>query len=179
MNKSFTAAATLAALLAAATLTGCAYSPGGSMMSDGTHCYVSTAHAPVTVTLVDTRSLKQLLVVEVPVGQQAVLRFYGLSEDEGEQKATLQWGLMKAGTSYGGLTNTLEIPPSSACRIDLSYRRAPEYARPLIDTQPAELPQGVTIADGPGTKPTTQAPAGRPVEVETTSPRAPKVDIPE
>ena len=73
----------------------------------------------------------------------------------------------------------MEVPPASARRIDVSYRRSPEYTKPLVQAKPGELPKGVTIADAP--KPTTRsAPTGtRPVEVEVTAPKAPKVDIPD
>lgn len=171
---------TLSAVLLASclALTGCAYSPGGSGVTNGVFTYVSTAHMPQTVAIVDTRSGEQLLVVEIPVGKQLVLSFYG-SDDEAEGKGTLRWGVMPAGRSYGGLSETMEVPPASARRIDVSLRHSPEYTRPLVQTRPAELPSGVSIADGPGAKPQATPKVNKPLEVEKTSPAAPKVDIPD
>lgn len=171
---------TIAAVLAASclALTGCAYSPGGAGVTNGVFTYVSTAHLPTTVAVVDTRTSQQVLVVDVPVGQQLVLNFYG-SDDEAEGTGTLRWGTMPAGRSFGGLSETMQVPPASSRRIDVSYRRSPEYPRPLALTKPAELPKGVTIADAPGSKPATTTRTSKPVEVEVTSPKAPKVDIPE
>lgn len=175
MNR-ITAAVLLAASL---TLTGCAYSPGGAGVTNGTFTYVSTSLTPKTIAVVDTRSSEQVLVVEIPVGKQLVLSFYG-SDDEAEGRGKLRWGVMPAGDSYGGLSETMDVPPASARRIDMTIRRSPEYTRPLVQTRPAELPKGVTIADAPGSKPQTPAKnAAKAPEVEVTSPKAPKVDIPE
>lgn len=183
MNRTTTFALIASALTATLALTGCAYSPGGSGSStDGPFTYVSTTHLPQTVAVIDTRTTEQLLVVEVPVGKQLVLSFYN-KDDEIDGKGTLRWGVMPAGQSYGGLTNNMEVPPASARRVDVSFRRSPEYTKPLVAVKSADLPQGVTIKDA--TKPTTAkpAPAGtKPVEVEVTSPKAPttpKVDIPD
>lgn len=176
MNRTTTVASIAVALTLA--LTGCAYSPGGPGVSNDTYTYVSTTHLPQTVTVIDTRTSDQLLVVEVPVGKQLVLSFYN-ADDEADGRGTLRWGVMEAGRSYGGLTENMEVPPASARRIDVSYRRSPEYTKPLVQAKPGELPKGVTIADAP--KPTAKPaqPGNRPVEVEVTSPKAPKIDIPE
>ncbi len=177
MNRTTTFALIASALTA--VLTGCGYSPGGAGVSNDQYTYVSTTHLPQTVTVVDTRTSEQLLVVEVPVGKQLVLSFYN-TDDEADGGGTLRWGVMPAGQSYGGLNANMEVPPASARRIDVSYRRSPEYTKPLVAVKSADLPKGVTIKDANKPSAGRQAPAGtKPVDVEVTSPKAPKVDIPD
>ena len=174
MNRIIPSAIVLASL---ATLTGCAYSPGGSGVSNDTFTYVSTAHLPQTVAVVDTRSSEQILVVEIPVGNQLVLSFYNM-DDEADQKGTLRWGVMPTGRSYGGLSNVMDVPPASSRRVDVSLRRSPEYTKPLVQTTPADVPKGMSIADSPGTTPKPAPVPVKPLQIEVTSPKDPKVDIP-
>lgn len=174
MNRITTSAMILASL---AAFTGCAYSPGGAGVSNDVFTYVSTPHLPQTVAIVDTRSSEQLLVVEVPVGQQLVLSFYN-EDDEADGKGSLRWGVMPAGRSYGGLSHSMDVPPASSRRIDVSLRHSPEYTKPLVQTKPAEVPKGVSIADDPGHRPQTPPAPAKPLEIEVTSPKDPKVDIP-
>jgi hypothetical protein len=176
MNRTLAFKVLTALLPSCVVLSGCSYSPGGAGVSNDVFTYPSSAHLPQTITVLDTRTDEQLLVVEIPVGQQLVLSFYNMN-DEADGFGTLRWGVMPAGKPYGGLTNTMRVPPASARRVDVSVRRSPEYSRPLVQTPTGDLPKGVTIADAPSTKPAQSG--SKPVEVEVTSPKAPKVDIPQ
>ncbi len=157
-------------------LAGCGYSPGGAGFSNDTHTYVSTSHLPTTVTLLDTRSGEKSLTVEIPVGQQLVLSFHDHDDDEAMGKASLRWALMPAGNSWGSLSNRTTVAPQTARRIEVSYRRAPEYQRPIAQIKPEPMPSGVVIADAPKPKPVPPAPAQEPPPSE---PQKAPVDLPE
>lgn len=170
----------LASALPLVALLGACHTPGGAGVSNDTYTFISTAHEPKTVTIRDTRSMENVLTVEIPVGQQLVVSFYN-TDDEADGKGTMKWGVMPAGRTFGGLDYNMDVPPASVRRLDVSLRRAPEYAKPLNVTRGGELPKGVTIADDPGARraPAQQQPTRRELEIEATSPANRKVDIPD
>ncbi len=163
-------------MAAAFALAGCSYSPGGAGASNDVHTYVSTSHLPTTVSVLDTRTGEKTLTVEVPVGQQLVLSFHDHDDDEATGRANLNWALMPAGNSWGSLSNRTVVAPQSARRIELSYRRAPEFQRPLAQVKPEPVPAGVVIADAPKPAP---APAPAAPEPKPSEPQKAPVDLPE
>ncbi len=106
------------------------YRPGGAGYSDDTFTYVSESWTPTNVSLVDTRTGQTLWSVEIPVGQQCVVRFYRGTEPDNEvYPDTMRWQLMPAGKESGELYNVAAVPPMSARRVDVSLRQGPEMPR--------------------------------------------------
>lgn len=157
-------------LLAALSLGGCgmwstgAYRPGGAGYSDDTYTYVSESWAPTNVTLIDTRTGQTLWAVEIPVGQQCVMRFYRGAEPDNEVLPdTMRWQLMTAGRESGELYSIAAVPPASGRRVDVSLRRAPE-----MPSRPQAMPvaaAGVQPAPAPAPRP-----ANREIEPTPMSP---------
>lgn len=104
------------------------YRPGGTGYSVDTHTYISESHLPVNVTLVDTRTGESLWTYEVPVGRQLTLRFYDRSATSKDAVLPdlMRWEEMAPKTTSGQLRNTMNVPPSSARRLDVTYRPEPE-----------------------------------------------------
>lgn len=118
------------ALTALSPLSGCnPYRQGGSGQSADTYTYISDAHTPKTVSLIDTRTGETVWSYEVPVGRQLTMRFYKnyQSAKDPNNPDTMRWEEFEAGTYYGGLHNTMNVPPQAARRIDFTLRNAPEH----------------------------------------------------
>lgn len=168
-------------------LAGCTmgYHPHGQGRSNDTFTYVSTSHEPKTITLVDTRTGEKMWSCSIPVGQQLVVRF--LDDERSEERGydVMRWRLMPAGTAWGTLDNTMNCPPNTARRLDMTLRRGPEFvvAEATPAAAPAPMPRGVTIVDvasGEAPKVTPNAPAPSvpaakpvPAKVEPAKPVAP------
>ena len=132
----------LAGVLAASCVTigllpgcGVAYRPyfdeGGSGASIDEFTYVSEAHAPKTITVVDTRTGETVFSMDVPVGQQLVMNFEDHSKDKGEyMSGTMRWKVMPAGQRGSILSNRTMVPPPNSRRIDMALREGPEVATP-------------------------------------------------
>lgn len=123
---------TIASLMVAAMVVsaGCwypGYSPGGSMASRDLYTYESTPNFPQNVTVVDWTTGEKLLHVEVPVGQQLVVRFYDdYNTKNAARPALMRWKLMPAGTRYGELVNSMPVPGPNQRRLDVSLRENAE-----------------------------------------------------
>lgn len=123
------------AALAVATLTagGCLFPSvsgnyeGGSRASDDKHVYVSRPHSPKTVSLVNTVTNETLWTVEIPVGDQLVLRFYDNKHDDPIMSSNMRWEVMEETTSARPLNNVMAVPGRNFRRLDLELREAPEF----------------------------------------------------
>lgn len=94
----------------------------------GTSTYNSTEQYPCTVTLVDTRTSETFFTLEIPVGKQLTLDFKeGEGDDPVNTPALMRYEVWPIGTSTGTLRNALTVPDRWSRRIDVNYRRAPEY----------------------------------------------------
>lgn len=115
------------------------YSPGGSMASRDLYTYESTPNFPQDVSVIDWTTGEKLLFVEVPVGQQLVVRFYDdYNTKNTARPALMRWKLMPAGTRFGELDNSMPVPGPNQRRLDISVRKNAE-AVPK-DTVPAAEP---------------------------------------
>lgn len=125
---------------------GCSlYRPGGSGWSDDAFTYFSKPYTPATVTLVDTRTGENLWSYEVPVGRQLTLRFYKIQKTKDEAMPDLmRWDDYPQGKEQAILRNTMQVPPASGRRLELTYRKTPEYGpRALLEPElsaPPPLP---------------------------------------
>lgn len=127
----------LALTIAASALTGC-FNEGGTGYSGGTQTIVSRTWTPKTVSLVDTRTGETTWSVDVPVGQQLV---YSFSKGTGPNELRpdeIVWGVMESGRKFGQRNNRQPCPPSSARRIDLALRPAPENPGDTLPGTPFE-----------------------------------------
>lgn len=112
---------------AVAAMSACYY-PGGPGYSADQHTYESTAWQPWTVTVRDTRTGEAVWSLDVPVGQQLVVRFReGRGTDDQHTPDMMQWDLMPVGKRFGqGLHNSVPVPPSHARRLEPELRAVPE-----------------------------------------------------
>lgn len=142
---------TAGALLAAACGPTSPYRPfydeGGSGASIDEFTYVSNAHAPKTITLVDTRTEEVVFALDIPVGQQLVINFDDKNADRDKyMSGTMRWAVMTAGNRYGSLRNRIDVPPPYARRVDMTLREGPEVASPpQVETM---TPPPLTDASG-------------------------------
>jgi hypothetical protein len=124
-------------------LTGCnTYKPGGALQSHDTFTYFSEAHTPVTVTVIDTRTKEAIFVNEVPVGKQLVIRFYDEQNDSNVVRpAAMRWEVMPLGQTGGELDSVMAVPGPDARRVDVAFRKAPEYppAAPKFRDEPTQI----------------------------------------
>ena len=131
--------ATASLLASIAVVAGCYSTSGGFMPhTGGGFTYESTSLLPTTVTLLDgckrTDSHPNgtpFFIMEIPPGKQLTFNF---EEDGGDDPAVrparMMYSVWKKGTQTGSLENVLSCPPASCRRIEVSYRPAPEQARP-------------------------------------------------
>ena len=143
---------------------GACYSPdGGIMPSTGRgFVYISTPMQPTSVAVVDTRTQEAFFAMDIPPGKQLTFNFI---EDGGDDPvyspARMVYSVWDAGNQIGTLDNQLTCPPASCRRIDVSYRKAPEWPEPdaetrlrtdqLADRPPYFTPKGGKLPD-PGSK---------------------------
>lgn len=103
------------------------YYEGGSRASDDQHVYVSRPHSPKTVTLVNTITGESIWSVDIPVGQQLVVRFYDNKyPDEPVNSTMMKWALMKESVEGPGLNNQMRVPGRDYRRLDMEVRDEPE-----------------------------------------------------
>jgi len=133
-------AALLAALGAGlAVATGCYSTSGGFMPhTDGGFTYISTSLLPTTVTILDGchRTADHpdgipFFIMEIPPGKQLTFNFDAEGgDDPANRPARMMYSLWKKGTQTGSLENVLSCPDASCRKIVVSYRPAPEQAKP-------------------------------------------------
>ena len=115
-------------------LAGC-YNPRGAFYPyvGQAATYWSTASAPTTITVIDTRTGEAFFTVEIPVGKQLVLDFKdGEGDDNVLTPDLMRYDVFPRGQTTGTLRNGITVPDRFSRRIDVTYRPAPEYA----DTSP-------------------------------------------
>jgi hypothetical protein len=96
-----------------------------------TYAYQSDTYSPKTITVLDTSTGEKILAVDVPPGQQLNMKFESYrNEAEKTGKDTLRWNLRPWGDTSLEKSSTLQVPPPSSRRIDMTLRPAPE-PRPL------------------------------------------------
>lgn len=141
-------------LVATAGLLGGCYSASPTLFqtSTDTYTYESTARLPVNVDLVDTRDETVFFSMQVPVGKQLSFHFDETGGDDPVLRPSrMTWAIMAMDSMFGSLSNVMSAPPAYARRIDLSYRKAGEFA-----PEPVEGPMRVE----PGEKKEWQTPSG-------------------
>jgi hypothetical protein len=104
----------------------------------GGFTYESTSLLPTTVTVTNAceRSTDHpngtpFFIMEIPPGKQLTFNF----EEEGgddpvKRPSRMMYSLWAKGTQTGKLENVLSCPPAACRRIEVTYRPAPEQARP-------------------------------------------------
>jgi hypothetical protein len=125
-------ALTLGTIMAAATLTGCTNSER--------YIYESSPHLPKTVTLVDTTTGQSIWTYDVPVGKQVIVRFKGpQSTADARGVDEMSWVVTDIGTSAGSsaATDTMNVPPAGARRLDIVLRNQPEAYPPQPPKKPS------------------------------------------
>lgn len=131
-----------AALLAAATLTGCSLikpmfsrTPGGNSRSDDTYTYVSTPYEPLTITLYDNRDNEPLWTVDVPIDSKLSVRFRENKIKEGTPRRPdiMDWVIYDADDRWERFQNSMAVPPARARLLRVALRDGPEYAPEPIE----------------------------------------------
>lgn len=117
-------ASVVLATVAPLALSGCDSGPES-------YVYQSDTYSPKTITVLDTSTGEKILAVDVPPGQQLNMKFES-TRDAAEKtgKDTLRWNLRPWGDSSLEKSSTVQVPPPSSRRIDMTLRPAPE-PRPL------------------------------------------------
>ena len=117
------------AAVGALAIAGCHTPKGGWMpFSGGSHTYASYETRPVTVSIVDVRTMERIFTMNVPPGKQLTLDFkLGEGDDPVYNPDLMRYEVFDLGTETGKLRNILNVPPANARRIDVSYRREFEY----------------------------------------------------
>ena len=130
---------TSSVIMASAVVTGCYSTSGGFMPhTDGGFTYESTQLLPTTVTVLNScdRSPTHpngtpFFIMEIPPGKQLTFNFEADGGDDPVNRpARMMYSLWKKGTQTGTLENILSCPSAACRKIVVSYRPAPEQARP-------------------------------------------------
>lgn len=123
-TKTILGAAFLSALLLGG---GCAYMPGGKMVSDDHFTYTSTPYEPKTLTLVDTRTGNIMWTHDVLVGEQVSVQFYPhRAEGDPDFPDVMRWQIANAESGYVILRNQMPVPDRWSRRLDMTLRDVPE-----------------------------------------------------
>lgn len=122
--------------------------------SPESYSYVSTAHIPQTVTLLDTRTGESVWSQEIPVGRQLNITFlvrHDTADSQGWDE--MRWSITEIGQQHSGRTSVIRVPPPSERRLDVTMRDIPE-----------DRPEGgpAPVAGAPVPRPAPPAPAPRP-----------------
>ncbi len=121
-----------------ALCSGCEYTPGmnpgwragGDLASNDRYTFISTPHAPQTITIIDTRSGEIIWSRDVPVGQQLNLRFVpDVNKDNPVRPDVMKYGVTEAGRRFARLTDSITVPAADSRRIDVELRKGPEFPR--------------------------------------------------
>ena len=105
--------------------------PGGSQYSLDEFTYESTPDLPQSVKLIDIGTNATLWQLDVPVGQQVVIRFQDdYDPDNVTRPALMHWEVKPRGDEFGELHNTMPCPGRTHRRVDV-YERKDVVAVPL------------------------------------------------
>ena len=132
--------------LASAFLAGGCWYPGyraeGQGASRDSYTYESTHDYPQNLRVIDWTTGESLLYVEIPVGQQLVIRFFDdHDKDNKERPALMRWKLMPMGTRFGELDNSAPVPAYINRRLDVTLRdRSEAVPKPAATTVPPAEP---------------------------------------
>ncbi len=182
---------TLALAAAAIALTGC-YGPGGPGYSADMYTYVSDEWHPYTITLFDSRTGEALWSVDVPVGQQLVMRFNEGMGPNQFKPDLMAWGLMESGRRTGPIPNNVPVPGPAVRRVEMKLRPTPEMPGALTapvasgapmqvyqpPAAPAPAPAQPARSTAPAPQPTESAPPSQPAEPPPAPPEKPKDQTP-
>lgn len=124
---------------------------GGPLGSYDSFTFASTTWQPKTVTLFDTRTGESLWSVDIPVGKQLRVAFREGAGPNEQKPDEMVWEIRWEGRIFGARDNKVPVPPSSARRMEMTLRSAPEMPR-------ADLP-GSPYASANTAAPATEAPA--------------------
>lgn len=135
-------------VLASLFLGACTYEPGGRQSSDDTFTYRSTAQLPQNVSVVNSCTGEKILTLEVPVGQQLVVKFLNRKNSESGDQDIMRWEIMSWNRlALTPLANEQLVPPASCRRLDVAYRAIPESTRavpkapePILQPAPVRRP---------------------------------------
>jgi hypothetical protein len=124
------------------------------MASRDLYTYESTPDYPQNITVIDFTTGEKLLSIEVPVGQQLVIRFYEDHDTKNTARPDLmRWKLMPRGTQFGELPNSMPVPDYNHRRVDVTLRKEAEAVPkpanvppPEVVTPPPPLPTSATPA---------------------------------
>jgi hypothetical protein len=87
------------------------YYPGGSQASRDLYTFESATDYPQSIQLRDLTTREVLWSINVPIGQQVVIRFYDGHDPRNEERpALMRWELMERGTRFGELGNAIPVP---------------------------------------------------------------------
>lgn len=110
--------------------------PGGSQASIDEYTYESTLDTPKTIKVLDLGTNAVLWTIQIPVGQQVVIRFNENPKSTDPNRPDLMWWeLMERGNEHRQLHNSMPVPPSYLRRVDVELRKnatavpTPEFAQ--------------------------------------------------
>ncbi|MFO0830808.1 MAG: hypothetical protein U0637_03085 [Phycisphaerales bacterium] len=112
----------VASLALAACVAGLAACRGPERIS-----YKSDTWSPKTISVLDTRTGESVVTIDVPVGKQLNLWFKkDPTQAENEGSDELAYAVRPWGDKATIPGTTLQVPPPSARRIDMTLRKSPE-----------------------------------------------------
>ena len=107
-------------------LAGCAFPgqrPGGAQYSLDEYTYESTQDFPQSVKVLDLSTNATLWQLDVPIGQQVVIRFEDNSDpDNVSRPALMRWEVKPRGDEFGELHNVMPAPDRTQRRVDVTLR---------------------------------------------------------
>lgn len=104
------------------------YYPGGFFRSTNTFTYVSEAHSPKTITLLDTRTGEEIWSVDLPVGHQLTISFReGRGDDPVYLPDLMQYRIFAERSRFGRLDSQISVPDENTRRVVMTLRPSPEY----------------------------------------------------
>ena len=125
------------AVASSGLLAGCAWwkgqTPGGRSASLDQFSYVSTAFAPMTVTLRDVRDGSEIWSLDVPVNRKLIVRFDPADDEERDtlRPAIMCWDVVDVDDS-SSLENEVPVPQDPYRRLEVTLRETPEYSDPAV-----------------------------------------------
>lgn len=112
--------------IAASSLGGCMPGHYAAGYSNAGDIYQSTTWEPKTITLFDTRTGETVWSVDVPVGQQIMVKFSEGTGPNEYRPDEIRWELAPIGRRIVTPNNRQPCPPSHSRRIEMTLRDAPE-----------------------------------------------------